>query len=273
MESPQVSSGASVEFLATMTVTNDEDSDIEETQCGLGPIRGPRLQKMATKKHYLLAYSLLALFQSMFFSYSIATLTTLEKQFKLNSQTTGILLSGNECSQIMLSLALTYFGGQGHRPRLVSMGVVCTAISSLLIVVPHFVYGRLNQLSNSTRDLDLCYPSDNAEFSDDCGDYDQTWGPMIYIFMSQFISGIGTTLFSTLGITYLDDNVKRKQTPMLIGLMSCLRLIGPAFGYSLAALCNSYYVNLTQETDLKKTDPSWIGAWWLGRNNLHLISI
>lgn len=40
---------------------------------------------------------------------------------------------------------------------------------------------------------------------------------MIYIFMSQFVSGIGTTLFSILGITYLDDNVKRKQTPMLIG--------------------------------------------------------
>ncbi len=40
---------------------------------------------------------------------------------------------------------------------------------------------------------------------------------MVYIFMSQFISGIGTTLFSTLGITYLDDNVKKKQSPMLIG--------------------------------------------------------
>lgn len=54
----------------------------------------------------------------------------------------GILLSGNECSQIMLSLLLTYFGGQGHRPRLVSMGVVCSGISSLLIVIPHFVYGK-----------------------------------------------------------------------------------------------------------------------------------
>lgn len=39
----------------------------------------------------------------------------------------------------------------------------------------------------------------------------------MYIFMSQFVSGIGTTMFSILGITYLDDNVKRKQTPMLIG--------------------------------------------------------
>ena len=48
-----------------------------------------KAKKLANKKSYLLAYSFLGLFQSMFFSYSIATLTTLEKQFKLNSQTTG----------------------------------------------------------------------------------------------------------------------------------------------------------------------------------------
>lgn len=48
------------------------------------------------------------------------------------------------------------------------------------------------------------------------------------------------------------------------GVMSCLRLVGPAFGYVLAGLCNSLYVNLTEETTLVTTDPSWIGAWWLG---------
>ena len=93
MESPQVSSGASVEFLSAMSLDRETDeavnSDAEETECGLGPCRGPRLQKLANKKSYLLAYSFMGLFQSMFFSYSIATLTTLEKQFKLNSQTTG----------------------------------------------------------------------------------------------------------------------------------------------------------------------------------------
>ena len=87
---------------------------------------------------------------------------------------------------------------------------------------------------------------------------------MVYIFMSQFISGIGTTLFSTLGITYLDDNVKKKQSPMLIGLMSSLRMIGPVLGYGLAGMCIRRYVNLSEETTLKPSDPAWIGAWWLG---------
>ena len=68
----------------------DLDDQDEDTQCGIGPCKGPCLQKLATKRSYLLVYSFLGLFQSMFFSYSIATLTTLEKQFKLKSQTTGM---------------------------------------------------------------------------------------------------------------------------------------------------------------------------------------
>lgn len=52
------------------------------------------------------------------------------------------------------------------------------------------------------------------------------------------------------------------------GLMSSLRLIGPALGYGLAAICIRMYVNLTEKTTLKPRDPSWIGAWWLGRSTL-----
>ena len=52
----------------------------------------------------------------------------------------GIMLSGNECSQILLSIVLTYFAGNGHRPRLVSLGMLFSGIASLLVVVPHFVY-------------------------------------------------------------------------------------------------------------------------------------
>ena len=88
--------GHSTEFLASNTSfsfararDDDDDDEDEETRCGWGPIRSPFLQKLANKNSYLLVYSFLGIFQSMFFSYSIATLTTLEKQFKLNSQTTG----------------------------------------------------------------------------------------------------------------------------------------------------------------------------------------
>ena len=52
------------------------------------------------------------------------------------------------------------------------------------------------------------------------------------------------------------------------GLMSDLRLIGPALGYGMAGMTMRRYVNLGEKTTLKPTDPAWIGAWWLGNNKI-----
>lgn len=49
---------------------------------------------------------------------------------------------------------------------------------------------------------------------------DQTEKPLLslcLIFFSQFVLGVGTTLYVTLGQPYLDDNTKRKNTPKLLG--------------------------------------------------------
>ena len=43
---------------------------------------------------------------------------------------------------------MTYFGGHGHRPRLAAIGIVFSGIASLLIVIPHFVYGQFATITN-----------------------------------------------------------------------------------------------------------------------------
>jgi len=42
--------------------------------------------------------------------------------------------------------------------------------------------------------------------------------PLILIFLSQFVLGIGSTLYYALGQPYLDDNVKKTETPMFLGI-------------------------------------------------------
>ena len=59
-------------------------------------------------------------------------------------------MSGNEVSQILLSLVMTYFGGHGHRPRLAAFGVIFSGVASLLVVVPHFVYGQFAAVTNGS---------------------------------------------------------------------------------------------------------------------------
>lgn len=52
---------------------------------------------------------------------------------------------------------------------------------------------------------------------EECDGKLETILPLILIFMSQFVLGIGNTLYFSLGQTYLDDNTKKKNTPILMG--------------------------------------------------------
>ena len=50
-------------------------------------------------------------------------------------------MSGNEISQILLSLSLSYYGGQGNRPLWIAWGVAFSGLSCYILVLPHMVYG------------------------------------------------------------------------------------------------------------------------------------
>lgn len=75
--------------------------------------------------------------------------------------------------------------------------------------------------------------------------------------------GIGQTAIATLGIPYIDDNVKSKQSPLYMAITIGVRVLGPAMGYYLGSFCIRLYVDLTTEVDHK--NPNFIGAWWLGK--------
>lgn len=54
--------------------------------------------------------------------------------------------------------------------------------------------------------------------SDQCanGSDAALWAPQIFLFTAQFISGIGQPLYSTLGISYMDDNIQKSKTPAFV---------------------------------------------------------
>lgn len=247
--------------------------------CGLGPCFRPAwLQKFATHRSFLIVYGLLGTIQAMAYVYFVATLTTLEKRFKIPSKTTGIVMSGNEISQILLSLTLSYYGGQGNRPLWIAWGVAFCGLSCYILVLPHMVYGPgQNALALTKEYLDSHFynaTSENrddslgvcpaASYKQDCEDDMATILPLILIFLSQFVLGIGSTLYYALGQPYLDDNVKKTRTPLLLGLVLALRTLGPALGFALGSGCLSLYIDPTVTPVITNRDPRWLGAWWLG---------
>lgn len=109
--------------------------------CGASFWHPQCLQRFATKRTFIVVYGLLGTVQAMSFIYFVVSLTTLEKRFQIPSSTTGIVLTGNEISQILLSLILSYVGGHRNRPRWIAWGVMCCALSCFILASPHFIYG------------------------------------------------------------------------------------------------------------------------------------
>lgn len=60
-----------------------------ENMCGLSFWHPSWLQKFANSKMFLIVYGLLGTTQAMGYLYFVVTLTTIEKRFKIPSQTTG----------------------------------------------------------------------------------------------------------------------------------------------------------------------------------------
>lgn len=257
----------------------EEKDRYHDFECGLGAWKPKWLQSFATSKCFMAVYGMLGTVQAMAFIYFISTLTTIERRFGIQSKTTGWMLSGNEISQIMLSLILSYYGGQRNRPVWIAWGVAFSALSCFILATPHFIFGagpaalaltkeyedQFRHLNHSVMEqkerLGLCTEEKNTGTCD--AERESSIAPLL-IFLSQFLLGIGTTLYYSLGQPYIDDNSKKSNTPMLLGLSMSLRTIGPSFGFVVVYLCLRTYIDPTVTPTIGPKDPRWLGAWWLG---------
>lgn len=125
--------------------TEFDDADVS---CGWGPCRPRWLQYFATKQAFLVTFCLTWVLQGMYYTYFVSVITTIEKLFQIQSKTTGIIMSATEIGQIGSSLLLTYYGGQGHRPKWIAWGMILFAVSSFTCSIPHFIFGEQLILQN-----------------------------------------------------------------------------------------------------------------------------
>ena len=102
------------------------------------------------------------------------------------------------------------------------------------------------------------------EARQDCNQDIESIVPLVLIFLSQFVLGIGNTLYYALGQTYLDDNTKKTNTPMLLSYAFALRTLGPIIGFVLGYVSLKLYIDPFVTPLIDSKDPRWLGAWWFG---------
>lgn len=163
----------------------------------------------------------------MSYSYFSGTITTIEKRFKIPSQNTGIITVGNDISQLILAAFLSYYAGKAHRPRWIGFGLLTIVVFCLLTALPHFLYGPGEESLKLTLEYGATFSSNSTietkqskhlcnAIGEQCQQDGGNFEAQIILFVAQFISGIGGSLYYTLGTTYMDDNTERSKTPLLL---------------------------------------------------------
>ncbi|XP_054713238.1 solute carrier organic anion transporter family member 74D-like [Uloborus diversus] len=140
------------ESLCCFKPKKKNEATIEESDgsCGLWGIKPRWLQSFANKKVFLAVFCLTSVLQGMYYTYFVSVLTTIEKLYQIQSKTTGLIMSATEVGQIGGALILSYYGGQGHRPKWIAYGMIVFAIASIFCATPHFMYRHVtNPLRSS----------------------------------------------------------------------------------------------------------------------------
>ncbi|XP_054738862.1 solute carrier organic anion transporter family member 74D-like [Anastrepha obliqua] len=252
----------------------------EDVSCGFWIFKGLGLQRFANQTTYVLLYGLVGCVFSMTFAYFNGTLTTIEKRFKIPSKNTGVIVIGNNISQMLASAVLSYYAGKGHRPRWIGFGIMTIVAFCILTATPHFLYGpgedalalttdfggiadenATLETLNRHRTMTLCRDRSNETA---CVVEESNLAPQVVLFLAEIVSGIGGALYYTLGIAYMDDNTKKSKTPALLSFSYFIHMLGPAIGYALASFCLRIYIAPELHPVINNNDPRWLGAWWLG---------
>ena len=216
---------------------------------------------------YTALYAVLGAVQGMGYTYLSSCLSTIEKQFGIKSQEAAWVFSGNEISQIAFIFFLPFLRKIKRRTMWTSIALLASALGLFLCSMPYLVRDKTQYeggwKTQSIPTKDIC--ADHSEHEDQCKvERIRDWGGMFVIFLGFFISGIGTSFFYSFGVPYIDDNVPKNSSPMVLSIVMAGRTIGPALGYVLGGATLKMYVSPGRGGDLKEGDQGFLGAWWLG---------
>ncbi|XP_051916568.1 solute carrier organic anion transporter family member 3A1-like isoform X1 [Hippocampus zosterae] len=225
-------------------------------------------------KIFLISECALMLAQGTVGAYLVSVLTTLERRFNLQSADAGVIASSFEIGNLALILFVSYFGAKAHRPRLIGCGGVVMAVGALLSALPEFLTKQYEIGDTWTTEAgrDVCSNASGAEVqsAEDAVCAKRSNTNMMYLLLigAQVLLGVGATPVQPLGVSYIDDHVKKKDSSLYIGILFSTLVFGPACGFILGSVCTKFYVDAVfidaDKLGIGPEDPRWIGAWWAG---------
>ncbi|KAK3092949.1 hypothetical protein FSP39_009291 [Pinctada imbricata] len=151
------------------------------------------------------------------------------------------------------------------------LGVLVACFMFFLVAFPIFGYPRhLPDDSSSSTVENVCNinPSNSSSCASAADDASSNDGYYALLIIGQCLLGIGAVPMFTVGLTYIDENSRTRDSAFHIGFSFCSAAVGVAIGYIAGGQTLTLFVDIdkvdTDSIPLKPTDPQWVGAWWIG---------
>lgn len=181
--------------------------------CGWRAFAPKCLQAFNTPRGFLVFLCAAAFLQGMTVNGFINTvITSIERRYDLHSYQSGLIASAYDVAACLCLTFVSYFGGNGHKPRWLGRGVLVMGAGSLVFALPHFTAGAYEV--EGAEGVGTCGANRSVACRDSASGLS---GYRLVFMLGQFLHGVGATPLYTLGVTFLDENVKSSYSPVYIG--------------------------------------------------------
>ncbi|XP_069105984.1 solute carrier organic anion transporter family member 3A1-like [Argopecten irradians] len=261
-----------------------------ETQCGTGACKPKCMTCCSNISCFTAFYSMAGLFTSTISMYVTSQVTTLERYFGFSSSHTGFIMSCNDIGFLLTTIFVSHAARRVHIPRVLSVSTIVFGVSGILCTLAYFLsptfmtegQGLLKgqdkgqdlsihfNATSSIKGGQLCDGTDKV----DCLNVDEnivkvgaptsfTPVALTIIAIGMILQGFAKSPRQPFLTCYIDDNVKKTDTGMYLGIIMALSIFGPAIAFGLGGFFSKVYVTL-EDVYITPRDPRWVGAWWVG---------
>ena len=164
--------------------------------------------------------------------YTVEILPILGKRYPINQLEQEFISGVEKIGFIITLLFVAFFGNRMNKVSAISSGSFLTAVGSVIMCTPYFIYGLSSEESPSGISeyarAGICQDFSRNVSETQCAKFtfeENKTGPFSLFCIAQFIIGIGAALYASLGLVYIEDNAKSKESPLMIGMFKTLRLL------------------------------------------------
>lgn len=204
-------------------------------------------------------------------------LSSLQKEFYLSSQETGVYIGVYDIGSLVSSVLVSYLSARGSKPRWIAFGLVMLFIGCTINTLPHFLkpYELVIPIptnnTNSDVSIELCKSSNNSDQNKNIFNLKKDTGFKFQLkhllYAANIINGLSSASMTTITFSYIEDIVPAK----LASIYESVYFAVGAFGVGVGFVITSNFLKIHTDLDragnlpswLTPSHPNWIGAWWL----------